>query len=42
MIDTAATAPPQWLYGVVQWAVMIAVAFLGALLLRRRWLAHPG
>lgn len=28
---------PQWLYGGVQWAVMIVVALLGVLALRQRW-----
>jgi RsiW-degrading membrane proteinase PrsW (M82 family) len=36
------TLSPQWLYGLVQWAVMLAVALAGTLLIRRRWLAHPG
>lgn len=28
---------PQWLYGGVQWTVMVAVALLGVLVLRQRW-----
>jgi RsiW-degrading membrane proteinase PrsW (M82 family) len=41
------TLSPQWLYGLVQWAVMIAVGLAGTLLIRRRWrrpaeVAHPG
>lgn len=31
------TLDPQWLYGGVQWGVMIAVAVLGVLVLRQRW-----
>jgi RsiW-degrading membrane proteinase PrsW (M82 family) len=41
-LPSPTTLSPQWLYGLVQWGVMIAVAFAGTLLLRRRWLAHPG
>jgi RsiW-degrading membrane proteinase PrsW (M82 family) len=32
---------PDWLYGVVQWSVMLAVAAGGALLFARRWRANP-
>jgi RsiW-degrading membrane proteinase PrsW (M82 family) len=32
---------PQWLYGLVQWVVMIAVAAVGSLLVRRRWRSQP-
>jgi hypothetical protein len=28
---------PQWLYGLVQWAVMLVVAAVGVEWLRRRW-----
>jgi RsiW-degrading membrane proteinase PrsW (M82 family) len=31
------TLSPQWLYGLVQWTVMIVVALAGTLLIRRRW-----
>ena len=30
---------PQWLYGFVQWTIMVAVAIAGSLLIRRRWRA---
>lgn len=32
----------QWLYGIVQWSVMITVALAGVLLLRRCWRAPSG
>lgn len=35
------TLSPQWLYGAVQWAVMIVVALAGSLLVRRRWHLTP-
>jgi RsiW-degrading membrane proteinase PrsW (M82 family) len=41
-LPSPTTLSPQWLYGLVQWGVMIVVALAGTLLLRRRWLAHPG
>jgi protease PrsW len=38
-IPAPGAVSPQWLLGTVQWAVMIAVALAGVLLLRRRWRA---
>jgi RsiW-degrading membrane proteinase PrsW (M82 family) len=37
ILPAASTVDPQWLYGAVQWAVMVAVALTGVLLVRRRW-----
>jgi RsiW-degrading membrane proteinase PrsW (M82 family) len=36
-LPTPGAVSPQWLLGAVQWSVMIAVAIVGVLLLRRRW-----
>jgi RsiW-degrading membrane proteinase PrsW (M82 family) len=33
---------PQWLYGGVQWAMMIAVALLGVIVLRQHWRRNAG
>ena len=39
ILPSPSVISPQWLYGLVQWAVMIAVAIAGSLLIRRRWCA---
>jgi hypothetical protein len=36
-LPAPSTLEPPWLYGTVQWGVMIAVAIAGVFLVRRRW-----
>ena len=33
---------PQWMFGVVEWTVMVLVAIAGMVLVRHRWLTHAG